>query len=74
MHYDKGEQITVGKLKDYLALIPDDVKIYIGIGSEIAQLHYLLKYGNGLLLHPDSYMEDADETNLRTVLSFNVKK
>ena len=73
MDYDRGEQITVGKLKEYLSLIPDDVKISVGIGDNVAPLHYLLNHRGELLLHPDSYMADAHTTNLKTILSFNTK-
>lgn len=74
MNYDKGEQITAGILKEYLVLIPDDVKICVGIGDEKAPVHYLLNWDGQLMLHPDCYMQNAAETNLKTVLSFNVKK
>lgn len=74
MNYDKGPQITVGKLKQYLAIVPDDVKIWVGLGSEVAQAHYLLNHGGDLMLHPDAYMIDAEEQNIKTVLSFNTKK
>jgi len=73
MHYNKGEQLTVGMLKGYLAMIPDDVKICVGIGSEVVELHYLLNRDGNLLLHPDSYMTDAVEENWRTIMSFNTK-
>lgn len=74
MTYDKGPQITVGMLKTYLACIPDDVKVSVGIGSDREPLHYLLNVGGELVLHPDSYMEDARDTNIQTIMSFNVKK
>ena len=74
MHYDKGPQITVGRLKEYLACIPDDVKICVGIGSEREPLHYLLNCGGDLVLHPDCYMQDAKENNIQTIMSFNIKK
>ena len=74
MDYDKGPQLTVGKLKEYLACIPDDVKICVGFGSERAPAHYLLKEGWQLVLHPDNYMQNAEEGNIKTILSFNAKK
>lgn len=74
MYYDKGPQLTVGKLKEHLACIPDDVKICIGIGSEVAELHYLLNQDGNLVLHPDCYMQNASEMNIKTILSFNTKK
>ena len=74
MNYDKGPQITVGKLKKYLACVPDDVKIWIGIGSQVEQLHYLLNHGEDLLLHSDAYMQDAEETNAKTIINFVIKR
>ena len=73
MIYDKGKQITVGELKGYLSLIPDDVKIFVGIGANVAPLRCLLNHRGELLLHPVSYMVDADTANLKTILSFNTK-
>lgn len=74
MYYDKGPQLTVGELKKYLTCIRDDVKIYIGIGNEIAELHYLLNQDGNLILHPDCYMQNASEVNIKTILSFNTIK
>lgn len=74
MDYDKGPQLTVGKLKQYLANIPDNVKICVGIGDQNAPAHYLLNRSGELELHPDCYMQDAEFTNLMTVFSFNKKK
>ena len=74
MHYNKGEQLTVGMLRGYLCMIPDDVKIFVGVGSEVEELHYLLNHGGNLLLHTDSYMKDSVEENLKTVISFNAEK
>lgn len=71
MDYEKGPQITVGRLKEYLACIPDDVKVSVGMGCEVSPLHYLLNWGGELLLHPDCYMQDANVTNLKTIMSFN---
>ena len=73
MYYDKGPQLTAGKLKEYLAYIPDDVKIAVGIGDIYAPAHYLLNQSGELVLHPNCYMQDAAETNIKTILSFNVK-
>lgn len=42
MDYNKGSQITVGRLKEYLACIPNEVRVSVGIGSESAPLHYLI--------------------------------
>lgn len=70
MNYDKGEQLTVGKLKRYLSCLPDDIKIRVGIGSETAPVRYLLNKGGELLLHPDCYMQNAEETTLKTIISF----
>lgn len=74
MNYDKGPQLTVGKLKEYLACIPDDVKICVGIGPEIEPAHYLLNREGNLVLHPNCYMVDAEENNIHTILSFIGKK
>lgn len=70
MNYDKGPQLTVKMLKEYLKHIPDDTKVRIGIGDENAPAHYLLNYGGELLLQTDCYMRNAAKTNLMTVLSF----
>ena len=70
MDYDKGPQLTVRMLKEYLNHIPDDTKVRIGIGDENAPAHYLLNYGGELLLQADCYMQNAAKTNLTTVLSF----
>lgn len=72
MHYDKGEQLTVGRLKEYLACLPDDVKVFVGIGSEISPAYYLLERNGGLLLHPDSWMQNADEINKNTILKLSI--
>ena len=74
MNYDKGPQLTVSQLKSYLEHIPNDVKICIGIGSDNAPAHYLLNYGGQLMIHSDCYMQNAIETNIKTVLSFNTRK
>ena len=74
MNYDKGEQLTVGRLKEYFSYIPNDVKVCVGIGDMRAPAHYILNDGGNLVLHPDSYMQNADETNVRTILSFNKRK
>ena len=74
MDYDKGTQLTAGKLKEYLACIPDDVKICIGIGDTNAPARYLLNYDGQLMLHTDCYMQNASEVNIKTILSFNVRK
>lgn len=73
MNYDKGEQLTVGRLKEYLNCIPNDVKVFIGIGSEREQAHYLLNEKGLLVFHSDCYMQNAEETNIRTVISFQKK-
>ena len=70
MDYDKGPQLTVRMLKEYLNHIPDDTKVRIGIGDENAPAHYLLNFGGELLLQTDCYMQNAAKTNLMTVLSF----
>ena len=74
MTYDKGAQFTVERLKKYLDLIPDDVKICVGIGDDITPAHYLINRDGKLVICVDCYMQNADENNLITVLSFNSKK
>lgn len=69
MNHDKGDQFTVGKLKEYLSCLPDDIKVYVGIGDSVGPAHYLLEHKGGLLLHPDSYMQNATEANVHTMLS-----
>ena len=70
MYYDKGPQLTVGELKNYLSCIPDDVKICVGIGCERKPAHYLLNVNGDLVLHPNCYMQNASEVNLKTLISF----
>ena len=73
MYYDKGPQITVGKLKEYLSYIPDDVPVEVGMGDNRGQLHYLENNGGALLLLPDCYMENAEVFNMKTVISLMQK-
>ena len=70
MRYDKGPQLTVGALKQALALIPDNVKVCVGIGDVVSEAHYLMNYDGKLLLLPDCYAENADEINIKTIISF----
>jgi len=72
MDYDKGPQLTVALLKGYLSMIPDDVKICVGIGDAVEPLHYIDEYNGQLLLHPDMYMVDASKHNLLTIVKFNI--
>ena len=74
MEYDKGSQLTVAQLRSYLKYIPDDVKIFIGIGDVNAPAHYLLNHGGQLMIHTDCYMQNAAEVNIKTILSFNARK
>lgn len=71
MDYDKGPQLTVGMLKKYLSMISNDVKICVGIGDAVEPVHYIDKYNGQLLLHPDMYMRNAAEHNIKTILKFN---
>ena len=71
MDYDKGPQLTVASLMLYLACIPDDVKVCVGIGDNIAPAHYLINKDGVLVIHPDCYMQNASEMNLKTVLTLN---
>ena len=74
MTYDKGEQFTVERLKKHLDYIPNDVKICVGIGDDINPAHYINNRDGKLVICVDCYMQDADENNLKTVLSFNQNK
>ena len=73
MNYNKGSQITVGKLKEYLSCIPDDIKVYIDYGENAKELHYLDNYFGNLLLRSDMYMIDATIHNMATVIELNSK-
>ena len=66
MAYDKGNQLTVGELRRYLSIIPEDVKISISFGEKSQSLHYLSKEGDELVLSHDLYMVNALEHNLET--------
>lgn len=74
MNYDKGKQLTVGELRRYLSIIPEDVKISISIGEKSKSLHYLSKEGDELVLSHDLYMVNALEHNLETLIQFIVDK
>ena len=69
MTYDKGPQLTVGILKAYFACIPDNVPISVGIGDMTEEAHYLINQSGTLVIHPDCYMQDANEMNLKTIIS-----
>lgn len=73
MNYDKGPQMTVRDLTDYLSLLPKDLPIYVGIGDMQAELHYLIPHKNGLCLCPDCYMQNVYENNIKTVLILSSK-
>ena len=75
MHYDKGKQLTVGELRRYLSIIPEDVKISIyDVGDKTNPLHYLSKEGDELVLSHDMYMVNALEHNLETLIKFSINK
>jgi hypothetical protein len=74
MHYDKGKQLTVGELRRYLSIIPEDVKISIGLGDNTKSLHYFSKEGDELVLSHDIYMTNAWEHNLETLINFSGNK
>ncbi len=75
MHYDKGKQLTVGDLRRYLSIIPEDVKISIyDVGDKMKSLHYLSKDGDELVLSHDMYMVNALEHNLETLIKFSENK
>lgn len=73
MDYDKGPQLTAKSLREFLACIPDDTKIVVGIGVELAPAHYLNNRDGNLVIHPDCYMVNAVENNIKTMISFNKK-
>ena len=73
MDYDKGPQLTAGRLREYLACIPDNTKIRVGIGDVNAPAHYLIDWDGELVLHPDCYMQNASEINLKTIISLSRK-
>ena len=70
MNYNKGEQITARMLRYYLSLIHEDTPISIGLGDVIKPVHYLSNVNGILVLVNDLYMVDAEDNNLKTVLSF----
>ena len=74
MNYDKGPQLTAGRLKEYLACIPDNTKIRIGIGDVTAPAHYLMNWNGELMLHTDCYMQNASEVNLKTIITLSRRK
>ena len=74
MIYDKGNQLTVGELKRYLSIIPEDVKISICLGDKSESLHYLSKEGDELVLSHDIYMANALKHNLETLFKFSRNK
>jgi hypothetical protein len=74
MYYDKGNQLTVGELRKYLSIIPEDVKISICLGDITKSLHYLSKEGDELVLSNDLYMVNASEHNLQTLITFSGNK
>mgnify|MGYP006923247902 CR=1 FL=1 len=74
MAYNKGNQLTVGELKRYLSIIPEDVKISISFGEKSQSLHYLSKEGDELVLSHDLYMVNALEHNLETLIKFSGNK
>ena len=71
MRYNKGPQLTVGTLKQYLSAIPDDVKIRVGWGDADAEARILLKVAGELVICPSCYGEDAGYINLKTIISFS---
>lgn len=74
MNYDKGKQLTVGELRRYLSIIPENVKISINFGEKSESLHYLSKEGDELVLSHDMYMVNAWEHNLETLIKFSGNK
>lgn len=71
MNYDKGEQMTVGGLRNFLNCIPDNTKVYVGFGECVKPLRYLSEHGGDLLLQSDVYGANAHEHNIETILKLH---
>lgn len=65
-----NKQLSVGDLKKLLKDVPDNVPLYVGYGCDVSSLKFLDRYEDGIMLHPDIYMEDANILNIVTVESF----
>lgn len=71
MHYNKGHQLTVGELKALIQLIPDETKMFVGIGDNIEPLRYLCEHNRGLMFHTNVYGMDAISNNVNTILQLS---
>lgn len=60
--------MTVGELKKYLNVIPDNTQLYVGYGDDVKPLKFLCEWRDGLMFHPNVYNENVEEYNLNTVL------
>jgi hypothetical protein len=65
-----NKQLSVGDLKKLLKDVPDNVPLYVGYGCDIKPLKFIDRHGEGIMFHPDIYMEDARILNIVTVESF----
>lgn len=65
-----NKQLSVGDLKKLLEDVPDNVPLYVGYGCNVKPLKFLDRYDEGIMFHPDIYMEDARILNIVTVESF----
>lgn len=74
MNYSKGHQLTVGELKTLIQLMPDETKLFVGVGVNIVPLRYLCEHDGGLMFHTDMYGVDAETNNIKTSLLLSKKK
>jgi len=70
---NKGKQLSVGKLKKLIEHIPNDIKLYVGMGDNVAPLRYLCEYEGGLMFHTDIYGVDAKICNYQTIIKLQEK-
>lgn len=65
------EQFTVKQLKEYLACLPDDIKVYVGYGDSVKPARYLDTFNGNLVIHSSLYGEDAAEYNLMVLMKLS---
>ena len=70
MSFDRNKQLTVGDLQELLKKVPTDVPLFVGYGCDVKPLKFLDRHGDGIMFHPDIYMEDAKILNILTIESF----
>ena len=73
MIYDKGKQLNVGELKKLIEHIPNDTKLYVGVGDNVKPLRYLCEHNGGLMFHTDVYCADAKINNYQTIIKLQGK-